>query len=180
MKKKENVTLTIGFDADQISDQLSFKFTGDGGARPMHPTGLFAGEIYFNEGEILHLEVLGGGNKERFSSFQVLDCCMVTIPQLSAYSPGVLTRHAPPSPFVQSIGATCKLPLDFSVDVEYPRPDYRLIKQSWKHTLDVGTTLGRWDLSLVLTVRIVRGPLMQEEVRVFYFDPEAQVGTGSD
>ena len=50
------------------------------------------------------------------------------------------------------------------------------IRQEWKHNLDVGYTAGRWELSFVMTVRIMRGEDTQPELRVFSFDPESSVG----
>jgi hypothetical protein len=62
------------------------------------------------------------------------------------------------------------LPLDPAL------PDLTRISQEWKHNLDVGQLKGRWELSFVLTVRIVRGEQDLPELRVFSFDPEASVG----
>lgn len=177
MSLSKDVTLTIGFDADQISDQLAFKFTSPDGQQPVHPTGLFEGEIYFCEGEIFHLQVIGSGRKDSFSAFQIVDLCLITRPMLVAIELGKTVRYASPSPFTQQIGASYAVPLDFTSDA-IEILEKRLVTQDWKRTLNVGNAQGRWDMSLVMTVRIFRGPLLPDEIRVFSFDPETEVGSG--
>ncbi len=177
MSVLKDVVLSVGFDADQISDQLAFKFTSPDGQEPVHPTGLFEGEIYFCEGEVFHLRVIASGRKATFSSFQIVDCCLITRPKVVSAGAERTTRYAPPSPFTQQIGACQALVLDFTSEAA-ERGDRRFVTQDWKHTLDVGNALGRWELSLVMTVRIFRGVDMQEDIRVFSFDPETEVGSG--
>ncbi|MFS2138029.1 hypothetical protein [Duganella sp. Dugasp56] len=181
MKPSKNVMLTVGFDADQISDQLVYRYTSTDGAQPVHPTGLFEAEIYFGVGEVFHLTVIGSGRTDSFTSFQIVDCCLITIPKV-AYArtetgrPPV-TRYAAPSPFLQAPGATQHLAMDYSSEVE-DQDQLRLITQHWKHTLNVGDAYGRWKMSLVLTVRIFRGAELMPDIRVFSFDPEGEVGSG--
>src|SRR5471032_687794 len=114
-----------------------------------------------------------------FTSFQIVDCCIITVPQLTQIGPKVPTIYSPPSPFLQSVGATYHLPLDFEIQKllgEPADPPMRHIRQEWKHNLDVGYAAGRWELSFVITVRIMRGEDVQPELRVFSFDPESSVG----
>ncbi|GJI91261.1 hypothetical protein [Duganella hordei] len=173
----KDVMLTVGFDADQISDQLAFKFASTDGQQPVHPTGLFEGEIYFCQGEIFHIRVIGSGRQASFTGYQIIDCCVVTRPLVLQVQPGKTPRYAPPGPFTQQIGASYPLALDFTSDAVDDKK-LRLVTQNWKHTLDVGNVLGRWEMSLLLTVRIFRGIDMQDEIRVFSFDPETEVGSG--
>jgi hypothetical protein len=177
MTSTTDVVLTIGFDADQTSDQLASDFGSTDGGRPIHNTGLFKGEIQFLEGETLHLRVIGSGRPGSFRSFQIVDCCLITRPMVVSAGYGMPTRYAPPSPFTQAVGASYQVPLDFSSELTQEEP-VRIVTQQWKRTLDVGNTPGRWDLSLVLTVRIFRGPNQPDDVRVFSFDPETEVGSG--
>ncbi|CDG85785.1 hypothetical protein [Janthinobacterium agaricidamnosum] len=179
MSKPKDVTLIVGFDADQVSDQLAYQFISADGGQPVHPTGLFKGEIFFNEGEIFHLQVRGGGKRSTFTSFQVIDCAIVTLPKIVSAGEQRPTRYAAPSPFLQATGACYPLALDFASDTVLDElRGYRLIKQDWKHTLDVSNTPGRWEISVVITVRIFRNVDQQPEIRVFSFDPEGQVGPG--
>ncbi|MRX09948.1 hypothetical protein GJ697_19090 [Pseudoduganella sp. FT25W] len=178
----KDVVLTVGFDADQISDQLVHQFTSPDGQQPVHPTGMFEAEIYFCESEVFHFRVVGSGKKDRFTSFQVIDACLVTQPKPLYIRPGEhqqppTVRYSAPSPFVQPIGATYQMALDFTSDAEETLTD-RIVTQEWKRTLNVGNSQGRWEMSLILTVRIFRGGAIEPDVRVFSFDPESEVGSG--
>ncbi|PKB21614.1 hypothetical protein [Janthinobacterium sp. 64] len=174
--------LSVHFDADQITNQLDYNFTScDGTADPRH--GPYMGGVHFQQGQHVYLDVNCCGSKESgFTSFQIVDCCLITVPQLTQIGANVPTRYSPPSPFLQALGATYNLPLDFESQVllEDPTdpalPVLRRIRQEWKHTLDVGHAKGRWELSFVLTVRIFRSEQDLPELRVFSFDPEASVG----
>ena len=178
MSQPTDVTLTVGFDADQIGDRLASSFASSDGPDPNHRTGLFTGEIRLCEGERFHLTVLGSGRPDTYRSFQIVDCCLITRPMIVSAGEGRTTRYAPPSPFTQAIGASYALPLDFTSSMTEKGPDLRLVTQQWKRTLDVGNTPGRWHLSLLLTVRIFRGEDRPDEIRVFSFDPETEVGSG--
>ncbi|EZP40121.1 hypothetical protein BW37_01796 [Janthinobacterium lividum] len=171
--------LSVHFDADQITNQLDYNFTScDGTADPRH--GPYMGGVHFQKGQHVYLDVTCCGSKDSgFTSFQIIDCCIVTVPQLTQIGPKVPTIYSPPSPFLQSVGATYHFPLDFEIQQLLGEPEQaplHSIRQEWKHNLDVGYTAGRWELSFVMTVRIMRGEDTQPELRVFSFDPESSVG----
>jgi hypothetical protein len=170
-------TLRVSFDADQISDQLLWSLDEGGLERP---DGAYAGALRFYPGQSLRLEVSGGATLiSGFLSFQIVDCCFITRPQVVNCGAERRTRYAPPSPFLQAVGGSFPLELDFSSRVaEREDLSYRKIVQSWKRTLDIGQSSGRWELSFNITVRIVRAD-QNTEVRVFQFDPESEVGTGA-
>ena len=175
--------LSVHFDADQTSSELDYKFIScDGTADPRH--GEYMGGVHFQPGQHVYLDVnCCGSKKSGFTSFQIVDCCIVTIPQLTQIGPNVPTVYSPPSPFLQAIGAAYPLQLDFESHLLPPDPelpDLRRIRQEWKHTLDVDHTKGRWELSFVITVRILRGEGVQPELRVLAFDPESSVGGSID
>ena len=170
--------LVIGFDADQISDQLAYTFASTDGPPARHPTGLFGGEIHFDKDSVFRLSVLGSGKTGRLHDFKVLDCTLITKPMIIAASAHG-TKYAAPSPFHKVTGACCKLPLDFApAEPGEHDPQTVLVKKDWTHELRVGDIDGRWDLSLILTVEIIRHPGARPEPRVFSFDPESQVGAG--
>jgi hypothetical protein len=178
--RKQSV-LRVSFDADQISDQLYWRL-GDGDPGDLtRPDGAYAGALRFYPGESLQLQVSGGGTViSGFSSFQIVDCCFITRPQVVYCEEGGKTRYAPPSPFLQAPGGSYPLALDFRAHLdELTGPDYRKVVQHWKRTLDIGFSSGRWELSFNLTVRIMRGADQGFDVRVFQFDPESEVGTGA-
>ncbi|MGF6117485.1 hypothetical protein ABIE30_003986 [Janthinobacterium lividum] len=178
--------LSVHFDVDQITNQLDYSFTScDGTADPRH--GPYMGGVHFQQGQHVYLDVTCcGSEKSGFTSFQIVDCCIISVPQLTQIGPKVPTVYSPPSPFLQAVGATYSLPLDFEAKIllgeqgDPAQPPLRRILQEWKHNLDVGYATGRWELSFVLTVRIMRGEGVQPELRVFSFDPESSVGGTSD
>ena len=178
--------LSVHFDVDQITNQLDYSFTScDGTADPRH--GPYMGGVHFQQGQHVYLDVTCcGSEKSGFTSFQIVDCCIISVPQLTQTGPKVPTVYSPPSPFLQAVGATYSLPLDFEAKIllgeqgDPAQPPLRRILQEWKHNLDVGYATGRWELSFVMTVRIMRGEGVQPELRVFSFDPESSVGGTSD
>ncbi len=179
MKLPEPMVLQVSFDADQISGQLDWKVLPN--CEPL--TGRHAGAILFEPGAELGLEVTGYGKPYGdFQSFQIVECCIITRPQVVQIgSKNVPVRYAAPSPFVQGIGASLALENDFDPLPPVIDPDgTRAITQRWKHQLNVNQAPGRWNLSFLLTLRMLRGEGQVQETRVFYFDPESEVGDGSN
>lgn len=177
--EKPWMKLSVHFDVDQITNQLDYNFTScDGSADPRH--GPYMGGVHFQKGQHVYVEVTACGSKDSgFTSFEIIDCCLITIPQLTQIGHDIPTLYSSPSPFVQTVGATYQLPLDFKTEVLPPDPalpELRHVHQQWKHHLDVSESKGRWELAFVMTVRIMRGEKDLTELRVFNFDPEASVG----
>lgn len=179
------LVLEVGFDVDQQTDQLAYRLRPDQ-MFPPQPSpnprrGGYANSLYFNAGDQVAVQVAGGADKVHgkpgFVSFQIVDCTIITQPQVVRRDTGVRTEYAPPSPFSQSLGACIRLPLDFTTHVTVNSDDYFELTQNSKSTLDVAYSPGLWELSMVLTVRIVRGLGEADELRVFSFDPEAEVGS---
>jgi hypothetical protein len=167
------VTLHVNFEVDQDSPMLAWYMTP-----AIDYDGPYTGAVEFYAGEQVELRVAGSGHPDRFKSFQILDCCLLTVPQVVYRKPGAVTRYAQPSPFVQSVGASFVFSNDFAL-ADGINNGIRTVSQRWKHTLDVSSSVGRWDMSLVLTVKIVRSVEDSTEIRVFRFDPETQVGNGT-
>lgn len=181
---RAKVTLRLSFDADQNGSALAHVLMRDNPDTPdPNPTqGKHADSMYFAPGEQLSVQVTCSGSRENlFDSFQIIDCAFVTLPQVVQRGIGVITQYAAPSPFQQAIGACYPMALDFhAVDegagIEPERWTERVVTQYWKRTLDIALTPGLWNLSLAMTVRITRGAGAVNEVRVFSFDPETEVG----
>jgi hypothetical protein len=183
MTKQENtIVLSISFDVDQNSDNLFWELKKpDSSSSTDESTsqyGVGAGAIQFFQGENVMLEVKGGGiSSDGFTSFQIMECCLITRPKVLIAGKDVPTRYASPSPFLQSIGSSYVFENDYFSDLS-DKDDYRTITQMWKHSLNIEHTNGVWELSLNLTVRIRRG-FGLPDIRVFRFDPEFQVGNGT-
>lgn len=175
--------LKTQFDIDQVSDVLAWHFVRlDGAPNPDH--GKDAGMISFTAGQDFHVQIEATG-KDAFNGFTVLDCCMITRPFIYSCGPKVPTEYAPPSMFApkllgEIVPATIRLPgQDFEVILkDAAAPPYHSVLQAWCNHLTVGGFLGRWDMSFVLTVKILRKD-GTSKLRVFSFDPETDVGSGS-
>ncbi|NHZ91817.1 hypothetical protein F2P45_22830 [Massilia sp. CCM 8733] len=180
MKKPTSMLLEANFDINQIGETLEWSFSRkDGDGNPVK--GRYAGAIYFTVGEKMKVRVRAGGY-EAFESFKVLDCCLITRPQIIAIAPGGLASYAVPSPFAGVVGASAEIPADEfvpgrSADTEEDGRRYHTKVQKWENFLTVAEATGRWEISFALTVEITRSSGNVER-RVFVFDPEGQVGAG--
>ncbi len=184
MNKNTEMLLETSFDIDQVGQTLVWKFVGtDEDGTPTE--GRNAGSIYFQPGEKMFVRVKGG-SKTPFNSFQVLDACLITMPQVTQIGGGNPTLYALPSPFAPTaLGQTVCSTLNLAANkfearqVENHDPHYHEITQVWSDHLVVAEPRGRWELSFVLTVRIFRKDGDPKgELRTFCFDPECEVGPG--
>lgn len=173
--------LETKFDVDQVSDNLAWRFVRrDGQGSP--DKGKEAGSINLTVGEAFHVRVKAV-SKNRIEGFEVINFCLVSRPYIYQCGPGVVTEYAPPSQFAadkpgEIRGACTNLPADEFVRGAVDATErYHAIEQDWTGHLTVGEFQGRWELSVILTVKILR----QDgscSVRVFSFDPETDVSSG--
>jgi hypothetical protein len=181
-KKPSTMLIEANFDIDQIGQTLEWKFSRkDGQGNPV--TGPYAGGVYFTVGELTRVRVRAGSYTS-FKGFRILDCTLVTMPQVAQIGKGLPTLFAPPSPFVTSsvlevTGASVSLPAAQFVPckVDPLDPEYTAFGLEWNSALTVGNATGRWEISFVVTVEITRADGCVEQ-RAFSFDPEGEVGTG--
>lgn len=183
-----SMLLRAKFDIDQVGYNMEWHFSRtDQHGNPI--VGKDAGSVYFTVGETFFIHVSSSGKARKdgsdpLGSFKILDCVVISTPQLSDYGPGRPTRFSPPSPFVSTEGDIPKyatIPLDPAKFVSWiggkPVPGYYEQTQAWSEHLTVGQIPGRWELSFIVTVEIV-APDGSSTRRVFGFDPEGSVGTG--
>lgn len=184
-KKAPTMLLSAEFDMSQVSGTLDWSFTRkDGNGHPI--TGKYAGGIYFTVGEEMRV-VVRALSWNRLVSFKVLDCTLITIPQIVELEPKKTAKFAPCSPFISTatphvnvLGASINLPGDGFKKADVPAPPPGApheIALQWDKHLTVGSKEGRWEMSFVITVEVQEGdgPPVQ---RVFCFDPESEVGNG--
>jgi hypothetical protein len=183
MKQKPTTMLIeANFDIDQVGQSLEWRFSRkDGQGNPLK--GRYAGGIYFTVGEQTRVRVRAG-SYTKFKGFKVLDCTLITMPQVVQIGKGVATKFAPVSPFVTTsmievTGASVSLPpSQFVPSAVHPDdPEYNEFAFEWNSELTVGQGTGRWEIAFVLTVEITRADGGTEQ-RAFSFDPEGEVGTG--
>ncbi|HEY0061638.1 MAG TPA: hypothetical protein VGC21_05935, partial [Telluria sp.] len=181
-KKPTTMLIEANFDIDQVGQTLEWRFSRkDGHGNPVK--GRYAGGVYFTVGEQTRVRVRAG-SYNAFNGFKVIDCTLITMPQVVRIGKNVATRFAPVSPFVSSpviqvTGASVSLPpAQFVPSAVHPDdPEYNEFALEWGHELSVGPETGRWEISFVLTVEIQRADGCTEQ-RAFSFDPEGEVGTG--
>ena len=176
MQERQHLILSVSFDAQQVSSFLDWEFTPASQARG----NASAGALQLYSGQVLQVEVTGFGSvASGFSGFDVVDACMVTMPQLIRLGCKLPALFAAPSMFEGVHSATHHLRGHFT-NVDTPPPVTGTVRRAkvWDGSLTVAAQAGRWDLSFVLTVRLHGVPADQAH-RVFYFDPETQVGDGT-
>jgi hypothetical protein len=180
-KVHKEVLLKVSFDANQTSDALDWEFLPN--SRPAK--GDHAGGILFQPGEMLHVEIDGlGSHTSGYRGFEVVDCCLLTNPQIIQIGAKLPLKYAAPSPFCGIDRAVYVLPNKFEVvscNEPHPsRPHAHRVKQVWQGELEVAKPQGRWELSFIVTVRLDFGDVRPAELRVFSFDPEGEVGEGTE
>lgn len=180
-KKPTTMLIEANFDIDQLGQTLEWRFSRkDGQGNPVK--GRYAGGIYFTVGELTRVRVRAG-SFSKFKGFKVLDCTLITMPQLVQIGKATPTKFAPVSPFVSTAsigiaGASVSLPAaQFVPSAVHPDdPEYNEFALEWNSALTVGEQTGRWEIAFVLTVEIERADGTTEQ-RAFSFDPEGEVGT---
>ena len=179
--------LEANFDIEQVGGTLEWHFCRkDGDGNPI--TGKYAGGIYYTIGEKMRVRVRAGSYKH-LKSFKVLDCTLITLPQIVDIAPKKKAQFAAMSPFVSTeiitvTGASINLPAkDFKeCPIVKPEPEYYELALEWDKHLTVGQKEGRWDISFVVTVQVVVDNGTEDGLtctRVFSFDPEGEVGNGT-
>ncbi|HBK55069.1 MAG TPA: hypothetical protein DDZ76_02085 [Xanthomonadales bacterium] len=179
MSKKQKAVLSVSYDVDQISGALLWRISEDDGTRNLlKATGPHAGSVHLVKGDQVFVDVYSTGLAETLIKTRVLNAYLISIPHTSGMAfcaPSLFSNDSA----VISVGDWGKLR-----PVEPPDPveDRKYFVQRSKQPLIVIQQDGRWELSLVITVAIeTNGPDgKSEKIRVFSFDPEAEVGTGTE
>jgi len=184
------MTLAARFDVNQVDDGVDWLFTdieSVTGADRMPTDPHWNRDIVFSAGQEFRIALIASDQeKTGFESLEVVDCCIITRPQIIACGPGVRTGYAPPSLFIDSdgkeLGALYSIePSSFSVHSTGVDPSKgRKITLLWDGHLTVGPHNGCWELAFYVTVSIKRAQEEARQLRVFYFDPESEVGNGTD
>ena len=169
------VTLRVSFDAAQISSALVWHAVeGDPARNAYKSQGRHAGSLHFEKGDLFAIELQAFGELGMLAGIEIIDASIITLPHTS------LSTGSAPSPFA-SDHAVVQVG-DWSKPELQAQPDPLRIGYEC-HTLaplQVTQESGRWELSLVVTVRLLRKDNTRSELRVFAFDPESEVGTGGD
>ncbi|UTY56247.1 hypothetical protein [Massilia sp. erpn] len=169
------ITLRILFDAQQTSGALWWDLQP-----PSDPTfGPCTGALRFSPGDQVSLEIYADSMKSAgLTGFDVLECCIITRPQVIRLLDGEMAQFAQPSPFRSQPSACTRLEGGFPLVPPLGDDAPESLLRQWSGVLQVDALIGRWELSLVLTVNLHFQGQKAPVPRVFGFDPECEVGDG--
>jgi len=183
------MTLTARFDVNQIDDGIDWVFAdleSVTNAEHSQVEPQWNRDIQFSAGQEFRIAITASDKDNTgFESLEIVDCCLITRPQILSCGQGQRTRYGPPSLFASSsssqLGAVYQIePYAFTVHSSGIDPQKgKRITLLWNGQLTVGPYNGFWDLSFYLTVRIKRVGGQPDQLRVFYFDPESEIGNGT-
>lgn len=171
----ETAVIRVSFDIEQISSYAIWSVSEDRGRNPYSSLGRHAGAVHFRKDERVLVEVVGFGRPGLFVDMDVLDAMIYTVPHTDG------ERRSPPSPFSR-LRATTPVHPWAPAEVEHVDGKRITMTQISRRPLVVVEENGRWMFSLILTMAIEhwhRGA-RRREIRVFTFDPEIQVGSGTE
>lgn len=183
------MALTARFDVNQIDDGINWTFADLESAIEDTPSPVevqWNGDIQFSAGQQFRIAITASDkDKTGFDSLEVVDCCIITRPHILSCGQDQRTYYAPPSLFAssssQQLGALYRIePSAFTVHSSGIGPETgKRLTLLWDGHLTVGPYNGSWEISFYLTVRIKRAGDQSDQLRVFYFDPEAEIGNGT-
>ncbi|WP_431262129.1 hypothetical protein ACQ859_18355 [Roseateles chitinivorans] len=183
--------ISLSFDYQQESQLLCWSAT-DGHRNIYMQRGPMAGGVWLQPAEHVSVFVKGGGPVRSLDSrwsFKIIDCFIITIPELRWSRADHAKEYSAPSPFVGS-GSTTRhvdnlqlvpeeqLSYDEASKEFYLTIVYRSLNAFQVIGKKGDKRIGRWDMSFILTVEIQEHPGDTPYVRVFRFDPETEVGNG--
>ena len=191
--------LTVSFDVNQVRDRVNWNFCDTRATTEDPLRGDWHNDIRFQPGQTFQIELHVYGLQHPLQAdlegVHVVDCCLITLPQIKECGHDRHTKYHSPSPFAPATygpstprGALVSIPgQDFSKtdsvsDTIFNDPSYGAeipLVLRWNNTLTVGNELAHWDLSFYVTIELKRKK-NGRHYRVFYFDPESEVTTGLD
>lgn len=170
----KSAVITVTFDVAQRGNRLCWSAKAeDGGSNCYKKSGKHAGSIHWEPRESIFLEIRSLGDCGSYIGFTIVSVTLIAIPreyqvaQLLAgeSATGTWTAadfdplpHPSPNPELLEVAYRGKVPLPIAEKIES----------------------GIWELSMVLTVKVKRNDGVCDQVRVFMFDPEVQIGTGAE
>jgi len=183
------MTLTARFDVNQIDDGIDWVFADLDSTLNVEHSPVEAQwnrDIQFSAGQEFKIAITSSDKDNTgFESLEIVDCCLITRPRILSCGPGQRTRYGPPSLFSssssQQLGAVYQIePSSFTVHSSGIDPKKgKRITLLWNGQLTVGPYNGFWELAFYVTVRIKRAGGQADQLRVFYFDPESEIGNGT-
>lgn len=162
--------IDVSFDIDQVSSDLIWNIDNARNGNRLKQIGRFAGSVRLDFDDTVKITVTAFARPGDLHGMTVLDAVLCTIPYH--------THCYLPSPFSE-YSATASIG-QWEPAVGERGDTYESLSHTSLTPLRVVQKQGRWQLSLVITVLIERNPGATQEVRVFSFDPETEIGTGTE
>lgn len=172
-------TLHLQFDVDQDSDALGMYVERNSSPtpNPYPANGLYANTLFFAPDEGVSVDITATAKVvSTFVRFDVIECAILTRPGITERTPETRTRYSPPSLFTESRAACYLLADDFSLGAPSDDGKNKTLLRSWNKKLFTVHQPGNWQLALALTVAIWRDNQVESDIRVFWCDPESEVG----
>lgn len=176
MNKADHAVLRVTYDTDQQGGALLWRVDSSSGRNLLVTSGPYAGALHFEPGDQIYVDVRGSGRLKTFVSGRILAAHLVTMPHTGA------GKFSAPSPFSDSTAVVELTDWNKPQMIDDVGLDTRYCLQQTTLPLPVVQKSGRWELSFVLSVALVllEDGEQREYIRVFSFDPESEVGDGTD
>lgn len=160
------------FDIDQASQQLNWYFSDSRGKINPKAGGLKSGLL---SGDTLGVAITVDSEAGQLLAARIVDCNMITLPRANTWEMEKPGYYPMPSPFYRTDGGSGVI-TSFMPVTPGPATTHR---QTFAGSPVTIVNKGRYKLTFMITVAItdVSGATSH---RVFYFDPECDVGTGAD
>jgi hypothetical protein len=168
-----NIILHVQFDIGQASQQLNWYFSDARGKIEPKATGIKSGALAFRAGDSLGLAISVESEAGRLENARIVDCALITLPLANTWEMPNPGHYPMPSPFYQSESGpgviSSFMPVSSSAASSH--------RQTFNGQNLIINNHGRYKLTFMMTVAITESSGVISH-RVFYFDPEADVGTG--
>lgn len=170
-----SITLNVQFDIGQESQQLNWYFSDSHGKINPNAVGPKTGLLSFRPGDTLTLAISAESSAGQLENVRVIDCNLITLPMLATWNKPNPGTYPLPSPFFEpgsGVGSTITfMPVNAS--------SASAKRQTFTGQTVTLNNLGRWKLTFMLTVAITE-MTGATNYRVFTFDPECDVGNGTE
>lgn len=170
-----SLTLNVQFDIGQDSQQLNWYFSDSHGKINPKQGGPKSGVLAFHQGDTLGLSVSAESETGQLEVARIVDCVLITLPLANTWNMEQPGHYPMPSPFYKAGGASGVVSSFMPVNAG-PASSRRQTFTGQSLTFN---NLGRYKLTFMMTVAITQVSGATSH-RVFYFDPEADVGIGTE
>lgn len=170
-----SLTLNVQFDIGQDSQQLNWYFSDSHGKINPQQGGRKSGLLAFHPGDTLTVAISAESETGQLEVARIVDCALITMPMANTWNMERPGHYPMPSPFYKANGNSGVMSSFMPVEAG-PASSRR---QTFRGQTLTFANIGRYKLTFMMTVAIteINGTISH---RVFYFDPESDVGIGTE